>query len=252
MRNTLLMLIVLATLAGMSMGFEAMVVDTTDQAVGIRKVQNSEQPPREYLSVATDSWVYDIHFSLIREAKLDSGAKKKNAYDPTPFIVVLTNETTIKGTMSKSLTGESDFGKAVVTHDKIKSATFKKEAEDADFKPSKEGLAANVKGQVGTALRLTSVVFHTGNRHSPAKEIVGKRGAVTLSIPVDNIERIESGGTVKEKYGTKTKWIVTLVSGKSTEIVLKQNYNLTGECDFGEATLNSSNLQSAAFEKKSN
>jgi hypothetical protein len=81
-------------------------------------------------------------------------------------------------------------------------------------------------------------------------EISGTRGAVTLSISTDDIEKIESAGQVKAQYGTNTKWTVFLTSGKSTELVLTQAYCLTGDYESGEATLSSDKLQSAVFEKK--
>src|SRR5262245_30639808 len=142
--------LVLTTVAGLAHGTDITVLDTSGQTMDVRNVQATiYDPPRAYLPVTTETWSYDIPFSLIKEAMRDPGVKKNNSYEPTPFVISLTTGTQIKGKVNTILTGESEFGKAEVKHDQVKSMTFKKAPDEAEFKPAEEGPSATVDDEAG-------------------------------------------------------------------------------------------------------
>jgi len=242
-------LVVGVTLVGTIQAFEVKVVDDTGNTLDVRNVRTQGQPPREYLPIETETWRYSLHFSAIADLKVDRAAKKKEEYGPTPVVVTLNSGTKIRGRLQVNLAGESEFGKAEVQHNRVESILFKKSPGDADFTPSKDLPRGTLTDHLGTSYALTGVrVGDGGNR--PANEIVGTRGAVTLAIPLDEIESIDHAGEVKEQYGSKTKWVVRLHSGKSTELLIDGMLVLTGQFESGEASLPSGKLKSGAFQKK--
>jgi hypothetical protein len=240
-----------ACMAPAAWAFDATVQDSTNQTVEIRGVRcTSGNETSDFLTVVTGTWTYEIHLGFVKEIRPDGNAAKKNAYEPTPFLVTLTSGAAVKGLVSITLSGDSDFGKATVSHDKIKSATFKKVASDGEFKPDKEGTPGTVKDTGGVSMQLSAVTIAPGYGNQSIQEISGTRGDVTLHIPVGEIEKIESAGEVKAERGSKIKWTITLFSGKSTELLLDATYIIKGEYEFGKVKLSAGQVQSVALKKK--
>lgn len=217
------------------------------------KSGNSEQPilPLQLAGPGHDdsnTVECSLQAVMLKEIVPDPAARSESGYR-VKLLVTLTDGQQYRGEATGSIAGESDLGKATVEFDKLARAAFSRTTGNVDFSPEAGAVRAEVVDRSGNHFDITAASVATG-RQERSNNLPCALGAISLSVPLETIAKIENLGEVKVGYSTTTKLRLTLVSGRSLEVTTGSENGIAGPFKYGNVRVPFSALATATLEKK--